>query len=73
MSRTLLEEIAHQIFSPIPKKKKHEPSKYQNNHKKKPDRDYAYEKMEYKTRQKAFDSYKDFEIKKYHAKSKGWL
>ena len=72
MARTLLQEIAHQIFY-TPKKKKYEPSKYQNNHKKKPTRDYSYEKMEYKTRQAAFETHKAFEIAKLRAKSKGWI
>jgi len=72
MARTLLQEIAHQIFSPIPKKK-NKSGKYQNNHKKKPPRDYAYEKMEYNLLKSDFENKKAVEIARYIAKSKGWL
>lgn len=63
MSRTLLQEIAHQIFY-TPKKRNH--------HNRKPN-NQDYERQLYKLKQSAFENKKAYEIAKHIAKSKGWL
>ncbi len=64
MARTLLQEIAHQIFY-TPKKHKHSDNL-------KP-RDRDYEKVMYKLKQAAFENKKAFEIAQLRAKSRGWI
>lgn len=66
MSRTLLQEIAHQIFY-TPKKKR-----YPNKNPKKP-RDRSYERIEHNLKKAEFENRKTVEIARHIAKSKGWL
>jgi hypothetical protein len=63
MVRTLLEEIAHQIFLPTKKHKRYD---------RKP-RDKDYERELYKLKQAAFENKKAYEIAKHTIKSKGWI
>jgi hypothetical protein len=62
MARTLLQEIAHQIFYTPPKRHK-------NQNRKPINRDY--EKSMYKLKQAAFENRKAYEINKHFLKSKG--
>jgi len=70
MSRSLLGEIAHQIFYTPPKHKRsdnHSGSKHHSQ------RDYAFEKQSYKHKQRAFENRKNFEILKLKNKGMGLL
>jgi len=62
MARSLLQEIAHQIF--------YKPPKHRT--KSKP-RNHDLERELYKVKQAAFEANKSLEIAKHHAKSKGWF
>lgn len=62
MTRTLLQEIAHQIFGGKTKS-----SHFRNK------RSQDYEKVMYKMKQAAFENKKAYEIAKLRAKSKGWI
>jgi hypothetical protein len=64
MARTLLQEIAHQIFGG------HKTSRSPNNRN---PRNKDYEKTIYKMKQAAFENKKSYEIAKLKAKSKGWI
>jgi hypothetical protein len=64
MSRSLLQEIAHQIF--------YTPKKHKRSDDRKP-RDKDYERELYKLKQAAFENKKAYEISKLRAKSKGWI
>ncbi|MHB8580115.1 MAG: hypothetical protein ACYDA4_09680 [Ignavibacteriaceae bacterium] len=64
MARTLLQEIAHQIFFT--------PQKHKRSDDRKP-RDRSYEREMYKLKQAAFENKKAYEIAKLRAKSKGWI
>lgn len=68
MARSLLGEIAHQIFY-TPKKHKKEYYKKPS----KPNRDYVYEKMEYDRKKALFENQKMIDIIKLQGKSKGWF
>ena len=68
MGRSLLGEIAHQIFY-TPPKHKHHNKKPES----KPKRDYAYEKLVDDYKKRSFETRKDVEIKKCQMKSKGFL
>jgi hypothetical protein len=63
MARTLLGEIAHQIFGIKSSKHSHN----RNN------RSKDYEKAMYRLKQSAFENKKAYEIAKLRAKSKGWI
>ena len=63
MARTLLQEIAHQIF--------YTPKKHKRSDNRKP-RNRDYEKAIYKLKQAAFENKKAYEIAQLRAKSKGW-
>jgi hypothetical protein len=65
MARSLLQEIAHQIFGGKTKS-----SHSQNNRN---PRNKDYEKTIYKMKQAAFENKKTYEIAKLKAKSKGWI
>jgi len=62
MARTLLGEIAHQIFYTPPKRRQD----------RKP-RNRDYEKAMYKLKQAAFENKKAYEISQLRAKSNGWI
>lgn len=62
MAKTLLGEIAHQIFYTPPKRK----PKYKNRNK-------EYERAMYKIKQAAFENKKAYEINKLILKSKGLI
>jgi hypothetical protein len=64
MPRTLLQEIAHQIFYTPPKHKR-------SNNRKPRNRDY--EKAVYKLKMAAFENRKAYEINKHFLKSKGLI
>jgi len=64
MARTLLGEIAHQIFGG---------SKSSHSHNNRNPRNKDYEKAIYKMKQAAFENKKTYEIAKLKAKSKGWI
>jgi hypothetical protein len=64
MARTLLQEIAHQIF--------YTPKKHKRSDDIKP-RNRDLEKELYKLKQSAFENKKSYEIAKHKAKSKGWI
>jgi hypothetical protein len=64
MARTLLQEIAHQIFGGPKSSHSHN---NRNTHSK------DYEKAIYKMKQNAFENKKTYEIAKLKAKSKGWI
>jgi hypothetical protein len=64
MARTLLQEIAHQIFGS---------SKHSHTNSNRNPRNKDYEKAMYKMKQEAFENKKSYEIAKLKAKSKGWI
>ena len=69
MARTLIQEIAHQIFYTPPKHKRsdnHSGSKHSR-------RDYSFEKRLYQIKQQAFENKKIFEILKLKNKGKGLI
>ena len=63
MARTLLQEIAHQVFGSMP----NHHNRNRNN------RNRDYEKAIYKIKQSAFENKKTYELAKLKAKSKGWI
>ena len=67
MSRTLLQEIAHQIFY-TPKKKPKKTSKKGLGYKER-----KHLEAMYKHKLKTFENRKAYEIAKLEAKSKGWF
>jgi hypothetical protein len=64
MSRTLLQEIAHQIFYTPPKNKRQDNRKPRNKN---------LERELDKLKQSAFENKKAYEIAQHRAKSKGWI
>lgn len=64
MARTLLQEIAHQIFYTPPKHKRSDNRKPRNK---------DYEKAIYKLKMAAFENKKAYEINKLTLKSKGLI
>ena len=64
MARTLLGEIAHQIFGS---------AKSSHSQNTRNPRNKDYEKAIYKLKQAAFENKKTYEIAKLKAKSKGWI
>ena len=64
MARTLLQEIAHQIFYTPPKRKHSDDRKPRNK---------DYEKAIYKLKMAAFENKKAYEINKLTLKSKGLI
>jgi len=63
VSRTLLQEIVHQIFGSSPRNSRR--SNRKPNHR-------DYEREIYKMKQAAFENRKAYEIAQHRAKSKGW-
>jgi len=71
MARSLLGEIAHQIFGTPPKSNHHKGSSSSHNSNKTSNKDY--EKQMYKLKQAAFENKKAYEINKCKLKSKGLI